>query len=130
MSDKTLEKIAIAVAAIKIGTHSPFNYAPCSLNDVEYLLNRIYELEKQAQIYKAEITDLNRALREKNLALDALHWVWCSGGCERGAHRFHDEPLTEEIVALAERNTRRLREYFQNRQSRIANDAARQREET
>lgn len=52
------------------------------------------------------------ALHEKNLLLDAMHMVWCDGACYRGVHRYEDRPVTEELVALAERNTARLRKWF------------------
>lgn len=63
---------------------------------------------------KEELTKLQSVLHQKNLALDAMHWVWCSGGCEGGTHRFTTNDLTEEIVAKAELNTKRLRSWFVN----------------
>ncbi len=64
--------------------------------------------------YKAQITYLQQTLERKNKELDALTYVWCSGGCEGGAARYTDDEITEEIVALAERNTKRLRAWFEN----------------
>ena len=62
-----------------------------------------------------ELRRANRNNRERNLALDALHYVWCSGGCEGGIHRFGEHPaLTEEIVRAAVANTRRLVLWFNN----------------
>lgn len=58
-----------------------------------------------------ELAHLNDVLARKNRELDALHYVWCSGACEGGTHRYGGE-LTEEIVVEAERNTRRLRERW------------------
>jgi hypothetical protein len=66
---------------------------------------------------KRELANQHRALERKNKALDALHYVWCSGGCVTGVHRYDGkgpEGITEEIVALAERNTKRLRTWWEN----------------
>src|ERR1700679_516098 len=45
--------------------------------------------------------------------LDALHMVWCSGSCRGGVHRWTDEKVTGELVAIAERNTQRLRAWYE-----------------
>ena len=60
------------------------------------------------------IARLQMAVHRKTVELDALHMVWCDGGCPSGVHRYQDEDVlvTEEMVALAERNTRRLRSWF------------------
>lgn len=60
-----------------------------------------------------QVATMARALREKDERLTALHWVWCSGGC-------HDRtaPLTEELVATAERAVRRMRTKLANRDDR------------
>lgn len=81
------------------------NAPPNEDRDVEMLQLRV---KNQAR----ELTAIRLKLEEKNRALDAMHWVWCSGGCDSGVHRWHGgkSTLTEELVALAERNTRRLRE--------------------
>ena len=60
--------------------------------------------------------------------LDALLWVWCSGGCASGVLRWlvpEDQQwwrqrgeVTEEIVALAESNTKRLRGWFESNRRR------------
>lgn len=63
---------------------------------------------------KAEITKLNACLRDKNIALDAMAWVWCDGGCDGGAGRYTDLEITEDMVVAAERNTKRLRRWFNN----------------
>ena len=59
-----------------------------------------------------QIAELNEALARKNRQLDALHMVWCSGGCRSGVHRWTDEIITGELVAEAERNTKRLRSWY------------------
>lgn len=53
-----------------------------------------------------------RHVHLKNVELDAMHYVWCSGSCKSGMHRWVPGLLTEEMVELAERNTRRMRERF------------------
>jgi predicted translin family RNA/ssDNA-binding protein len=74
---------------------------------------------------KEKLIDINRELRRqikfmqdslhyKNLQLDAMHYVWCSGGCQGGIHRWIDQELTEDMVAAAEQNVQRLRSWFIN----------------
>jgi len=70
----------------------------------------------------AEVASLRHQLamqsarnRERNLQLDALHFVWCNGGCATGVHRWTDGAVTEELVREAERNTRRLRTWWEHR---------------
>lgn len=71
---------------------------------------------------KRELTFACRNNEKRNKELDALHYVWCSGGCEGGAHRWTDQPLTEEIVSIALRNTQRLIQHFRNRKCRASNE--------
>ncbi len=59
--------------------------------------------------YKSEITHLHETLRQKNLALEALHYVWCSGPC--GGVK---PPLNEELVAMAEHQVKRMRTSLDN----------------
>jgi hypothetical protein len=80
----------------------------------------------EAAMYDAETSELRRQLtnaiknnHERNLALDALHYVWCDGGCESGIHRWGEHPpLTQEIMDAAEASMVRLRRYFQNMKAR------------
>lgn len=65
-----------------------------------------------------EIGDLLDLVKRKNLELDALHFVWCDGGCASGVHRFDRGELTQEIVDEAVRNTRRLEAWWKSRQAR------------
>lgn len=70
---------------------------------------------------KKKIHELQNILHRKNQALDALLWVWCSGGCEFGVNRYkfsHLPELTEEVVQIAERNTSRLRTWFTHYKNR------------
>lgn len=76
-------------------------------------------LEERCETQRRELANLYDVLHRKNLELDALHMVWCDGGCVNGVHRWTDEPITEEIVALAERNTKRLRHWFDVVQFRL-----------
>jgi hypothetical protein len=71
-------------------------------------------LRIKAGRYKAEIAAMSRALERKNRELDALHMVWCDGACSRGVHRWQGPNVlvTEELVKTAERNTERLRRWY------------------
>ena len=78
----------------------------------------IQELQKQVVELRRQITHKDDVLMQKNIALDALHYVWCSGGCETGMHRNTDAVITEELVVEAERNTARMRRHLNNRYCR------------
>jgi hypothetical protein len=71
-------------------------------------------LRQAAERLKGELRNMQRSLEQKNRALDALHYVWCSGGCKTGTHRWSEQTITEEVVKEAERNTRRLRTWWDN----------------
>lgn len=73
----------------------------------------------EVEMLRRQVSHLQECLRKKNLALDAMHWVWCDGGCESGTHRWAVEELTEEIVIAAERNTARLRRWFESAKFRV-----------
>jgi len=87
---------------------------------IAHLRQQVLDLESKLSELKHQIRFKDETLQQKNLALDAYHHVWCSGGCESGIHRYHDTPLTEEIVKEAEINTRRLREKFNNLSFKVA----------
>lgn len=75
----------------------------------------------QAKIdtYKRQLTIVQRENHQRNVEMDALHYVWCDGGCKSGVHRFGEHPpLTEAIIAAAERNVQRLRRWFVNKAGR------------
>jgi len=78
----------------------------------------IQQLEKKIETQKRELATLNECLRLKNRDLDAMHYVWCSGGCETGTHRYHKEHLTKELVQLAKYHTNRLITHFNNQEFR------------
>lgn len=86
---------------------------------------RIAELEEKLSRCKRELTRLNQVLHDRNIALDALHYVWCNGGCQTGMHRFGDGVLTEEILLQAEVSVKRMRIWFDNKRSRDKNHAQR-----
>lgn len=69
------------------------------------------ELERKLSNQKDQITQLISAVKTKNLQLDALHHVWCTG-CDEGCHRHSEGELTEELVATAEREVARMREWL------------------
>jgi hypothetical protein len=72
-------------------------------------------LRTLAHAHAANIREMQLSLERKNRQLDALHLVWCDGGCPRGVHRYQDDDVlvTEELVAAAERNTKRLRRWYE-----------------
>jgi len=72
-------------------------------------------------VLRAKVNEMGRtiarmqvAIHRKTVELDALHMVWCDGGCPSGVHRYQDEDVlvTEEMVLAAERNTVRLRHWY------------------
>lgn len=75
-------------------------------------LDELERLKEKNRRQAQKITDLQECLRRKSIELDAMHFVWCSGGCSSGVHRFSDIQLTEEMIQIAERNTRRLRSWY------------------
>lgn len=84
-------------------------------------LAEIARLREQNARLRANVRTQQVALERKNRELDALHYVWCDGGCPRGVHRWHDDLiLTEDLVKLAERNTKRLRNWYRAVQFRLA----------
>ncbi|WP_341706489.1 hypothetical protein [Halopseudomonas sp.] len=82
---------------------------------------RIAELEIKINRLKRELTNQNHALRQRNIALDALHYVWCSGGCQTGMHRFDGGSLTEGVLLQAESAVKRMRTWFDNKRCRDSN---------
>lgn len=76
-------------------------------------------LRQRCERQGREIAQLNEVLHRKNVELDALHMVWCDGGCVGGVHRWTDGPVTEEVVASAERSVTRLRRWFDHARFRL-----------
>ena len=78
-------------------------------------VNLYIKMKDKYKKYKREIEIMKRSLEEKNKALDAMYWVWCSGGCGGGvARNNHNKYPEEEIIKLAERNTARLRSWHES----------------
>jgi hypothetical protein len=76
------------------------------------LCAQILKLEYKIHGLKEQVTRLREALERKNRELDGLHYVWCSGGCESGTHRWTVGKLDEETVNLAVRNVNRMVDHF------------------
>lgn len=72
------------------------------------------EAQAETEKLKRELTRAQQNNHARNLQLDALHFVWCDGGCKFGVHRFDEKSLTLETVQAAMRNTARLVRYFKN----------------
>lgn len=72
-------------------------------------------LREKVRRQAAVIRQQQLAAERRNLDLDALHLVWCDGGCPSGVHRRQgaDVLVTKELVLAAERNTRRLRDWYE-----------------
>lgn len=82
--------------------------------------NLTHELEQaKAKISKQRhaLRWANDANRQRNIELDALRYVWCSGGCPTGVARW-STPVTQEHVDAAVRNTERLVAWWKNYQYR------------
>ncbi len=86
-----------------------------SVADVEVRAENA-RLREQVRVLREELTTARLGAERRNKDLDALHLVWCNGGCNSGVHRYcgNKEEITEEVVALAERHVKRLREWFQS----------------
>lgn len=92
------------------------------------LLSELRRLQDENERQQDQIRELKRQLtfqrennERRNRELDALHYVWCNGGCIGGVHRWSDrgEGITQEIVDVAEQNTLRLKQWWGNRQNRL-----------
>jgi hypothetical protein len=68
---------------------------------------------------KVNVRSMQESLERKNRQLDALHMVWCDGGCSSGVHRWSDALVTRELVETAERNTKRLRRWYRTVEFRM-----------
>lgn len=126
VKENTERKLLISVVEIlsegeEFGDKFPAIVKGSSYEECLKRLNSLYDgnvsrLREKISKYKQQITNLRCALHEKNLSLDALHYVWCSGGCNGGTHRWIPGKVTEELVMRAEANVKRLREWYANYQ--------------
>lgn len=77
-------------------------------------------LQTKLASVRREVGIKDRALHTRSLALDAMAWVWCDGGCKGGVFRFCGRELTPAMLAMIERNTERLKRWARSRDSRVA----------
>jgi len=77
----------------------------CDETELAALRHRVRQQARQ-------IRTMQEAAERRNRDLDALHLVWCSGSCANGVHRYTDEKITAALVEAAERNTERLRTWY------------------
>lgn len=76
--------------------------------------NAVHPPASECSKHSRELKHLNDVLHRKNIALDALNFVWCDGGCEGGTHRSTEGVITEEVVLAAEHHAKRLRTWWEN----------------
>lgn len=94
------------------------------IRGVERELTRLQEENKEL---KRQLTFQRENNERRNRELDALHYVWCSGGCSGGVHRYDGQGpdgITQEIVDAAVLNTERLQQWWAGRQRRLHQIAA------
>lgn len=81
--------------------------------------DEVAELREKVRRQAADIRQMQLVLERKNRELDALHYVWCDGGCYRGVHRWTNTLVTKEMVEAAERQARRLRRWYRITEFRL-----------
>lgn len=85
------------------------------------LLEQNRALETRIRQLRRELTKARENNYRRNLELDALHYVWCDGGCGGGVHRYDgqgDKALSEELVQAGEQSIGRLRTWWENHKYR------------
>lgn len=87
------------------------------------LAAEIERLKAKISAQARELTHKDAVLRDRSIALDAMGWVWCDGGCKGGTNRHGHSPLTEEMVQVAERNTARMKRWLANARARASRAA-------
>ena len=85
---------------------------------IDTLKSALLKKDEQIKELKSQLHIATANNRERNREMDALHYVWCNGGCEGGVSRYVGEEITEDIVKSAERNTSRLRTWFNSFKSK------------
>ena len=79
------------------------------------LRDEVARQNKRIEALRQQISIKDESLHHKNLALDSMWYVWCDGGCSGKINSWKSAPeITEELVLEAERNTKRLRTYWEN----------------
>ena len=87
--------------------------------EMERLRGEVERLERERDEAVRQLKWAQANNHQRNVELDALHYVWCSGGCEGGVHRFNAlPPITDEIVSAAIRNTERLVSWWRGHEYR------------
>jgi hypothetical protein len=91
-------------------------------SDVARLVKERDKIQAKCERQAEQLQRKDEVLHKKNLALDALDYVWCDGGCRDGVHRHTGGEITEELVAEAERNTKRLRTWLANKTGEVVKE--------
>jgi DNA-binding GntR family transcriptional regulator len=81
----------------------------------------IARLTEKCRRLAREVHQKDEAMRAKNIALDALNFVWCDGACPGGVNRYSGRPVSEAMVLAAERQARRLRRWWTGAHWKIEN---------
>lgn len=84
------------------------------------ILSKAKKLVAHNKRLKLQVRYMNEQARIRNLQLDALRFVWGStveSTLRPPSLRINGAPLTEDLVSLAEANTRRMRQLLELQQS-------------
>ena len=84
----------------------------------------VNKLRDDLKAVRREINTCQIKLAEKNRELDALGYVWCSGGCEGGACKHNPGKINSSIITKIVNNTERLVTWWANQQYRKINKYA------
>lgn len=87
-------------------------------DDLERLLAERAAAIARAERQAVELRAAQEQAERRNRELDALHYVWCDGGCDSGVHRWTDGKPDEQTVREAVRNTGRLVSWYRNAAAR------------
>lgn len=79
------------------------------------LESQINALRLRVSRLKRQLSDSQQALRRKNLELDALGRVWCSGGCRTGMYEHSPDDVTAEQVRFLVNNALRAQQHYDSR---------------
>jgi len=82
------------------------------------VLCELVAVQRKCKEQARQLTIMREVAEKRNRELDALHFVWCSGGCGKGAHRYSPDTVTRDVVMEAIRNTRRLVTHYVNKAHR------------
>jgi hypothetical protein len=64
----------------------------------EFKLEILQHLEYKLSKQKDNIRSMQESLEHKNKALDAMHWVWCNGGCGGGEILSQDSVIKNDTI--------------------------------